>query len=54
MRLIKISMKRLLLPLLVALALPTIAGDLGPADLSQEQLSNAFPKVGTKWDGFCL
>ena len=46
-------MKRLLLPLLAALALPTIAGDFGPADLLQEQISKAFPKVGTKWDGFC-
>ena len=46
-------MKRLLLPLLAALALPSIAGDLGPADLLQEQMSNAFPKVGTTWEGFC-
>ena len=46
-------MKCLLLPLIAALVSPAIAGDLGPADLLQEQISNAFPKVGTKWDGFC-
>ena len=40
-------MKRLLLPLLASLALPTIAGDL------LEQISKAFTKVETKWDGFC-
>ena len=45
-------MKRLLLPLIAALALPTIAGDFGSADLL-EQISKAFTKVETKWDGFC-
>jgi len=46
-------MKRLLLPLIAALALPTFAGDLGPADLTQEQMSAAFPVVGTVWQAWC-
>ena len=46
-------MRKFLIPLLASFALPTFAGDLGPADLLQEQMSNAFPKVGTTWDGFC-
>ena len=46
-------MKRLLTLFLVAIASPTIAGDLGPADLNQEQMSKAFPRVGTQWNAFC-
>ena len=46
-------MKRFLLPLLAALALPSIAGDLGPADLTQEKMSAAFPVVGTVWEAWC-
>jgi hypothetical protein len=32
---------------------PVFAGDLGPADLAPEQLSSAFPPVGTKWNAWC-
>ena len=33
--------------------MPSIAGDLGPADLIQEQMSAAFPVVGTVWEAWC-
>ena len=46
-------MKRLIFLFLAAISLPTIAGDLGPADLNKEQMSKAFPSVGTKWEAFC-
>lgn len=37
----------------ILIATPSIAGDLGPADLSPEQLSAGFPAVGTKWQAWC-
>ena len=47
-------MKRLLLLLVpLVLADPAIAGDLGPADLSAEQISAGFPSVGTTWKAWC-
>ena len=47
-------MRRLLLSLLAALAISTsLKADLGSADLSQKQLSNAFPKVGNTWEAYC-
>lgn len=30
-----------------------MCGDLGPADLSPRQMSDAFPTVGTKWKAWC-
>lgn len=50
---------RVMIPLLIAaitpwlVLAPSFAGDLGPADLSPEQLSNGFPIVGTKWKAWC-
>lgn len=35
------------------MGLPVHAGDLGPADLSTEPLSSAFPSIGTKWQAWC-
>ncbi len=48
-------MKRPLLLLIAALAIPiaTSAGELGPADLTQPQMSSAFPEVGTQWNAYC-
>ena len=46
-------MKRLLLLLPLLLGTQAIAGDLGPADLSAEQMASAFPPIGTKWDAWC-
>ena len=30
-----------------------IAGELGPADLSAQQMAEAFPASGTKWKAWC-
>jgi len=46
-------LKRFLIAFFAALALPSSAGDLGPADLTQEQMSAAFPTVGTVWEAWC-
>ena len=46
-------MKRLLLLLPLLLGTQAIAGDLGPADLSAEQISAGFPSVGTTWKAWC-
>jgi hypothetical protein len=41
-------------PAALALAFtPALSGDLGPADLTPEQMSRAFPSLGTKWKAFC-
>ncbi len=48
-------MRRLLIALLAPClaGIPVHAGELGAADLSPEQLSSAFPSVGTKWQAWC-
>ena len=46
-------MNRLLLLLPLLLGTQSIAGDLGPADLSAEQISAGFPSVGTTWKAWC-
>ena len=46
-------MKQLLLLLPLLLGTQAIAGDLGPADLSTEQISAGFPSVGTTWKAWC-
>ena len=46
-------MKRLLLLLPLLVGTQAIAGDLGPADLSAEQISAGFPSVGTTWKAWC-
>lgn len=35
------------------MAFPAFAGELGPADLSPQQMSQAFPREGLKWKAFC-
>ena len=32
---------------------PAIAGDMGAADLSTEQLASSIPAIGYKWDAYC-
>ena len=46
-------MKRLLLLLPLLVGTQAIAGDLGPADLSAEQISAGFPSVGKIWKAWC-
>ena len=46
-------MKRLLILFLASISFPIFAGDLGPADLTKEQMSAAFPSVGTTWKAWC-
>tara|TARA_Y100001933_G_C18776349_1_gene470461 strand:- start:400 stop:624 length:225 start_codon:yes stop_codon:yes gene_type:complete len=40
-------MKRLLIPLLTVLALPSLAGDLGAADLQQEEIRSVIADKDT-------
>ena len=39
--------------MLLLLGAPALAGDLGPADLAPEQMSAAFPTIGTQWKAWC-
>lgn len=34
-------------------ALTALSGELGPADLSPQEMTQAFPRAGTKWKAFC-
>ena len=44
--------KLLVIPFLLGFT-SAVSADFGPADLNQEQMSNAFPVVGTTWDAYC-